>query len=233
MINTVKKGFDFLELSGQLKKQRQSLGLTQQALADQLHVTRQTVSRWENGSTYPNLDTLVELSERLSISLDKLLKSDEIPVVPIVHQISRDVRLKRCYWRWLTIIIGLFISICLIGGVLSWGHYTQNAAIDRLNPLLTTRTGYAILPEKIKSSVDVYVSDDPFGNGEWLKLATGQRPTMQSRWVLVRHKGSYVSGVRLVTRQQIPVSMREQAGSFYTKYDQKAEGPCASWQFWN
>lgn len=222
-----------MELSGQLKKQRQAQGLTQQALADQLHVTRQTVSRWENGSTYPNLDTLVELSERLSISLDKLLKSDEVPVVPIVHQISRDVQLKRRYRRWLTAIIGLIISAGIIGGILSWGHYTQNVAIDRFNPFLTTQSGYAILPTNVNSSADVYVSDDPFGKGEWLKIVTGQLPTKQTRWVLVRHKGAYVSGVRLVTRQQIPLSMREQAGSFYVKYNSAAEGPRSSWQFWN
>ena len=64
-------------------------------------------------------------------------------------------------------------------------------------------------------------------------LRRGRYRLKQTRWVLVRHKGAYVSGIRLVTRQQIPVSMREQAGSVYVKYNQKAEGPRASWQFWN
>nr|WP_244048860.1 helix-turn-helix transcriptional regulator [Lactiplantibacillus plantarum] len=110
-----------MELGQALKLQREALGLTQQVLADQLHVTRQTVSRWENGSTYPNLDTLVELSDRLQISLDKLLKSDEVPVAPVVHQISRDVQLKQRYLRGLIVTVSLIV---LLGGLivlLSWG----------------------------------------------------------------------------------------------------------------
>lgn len=104
-----------MELGQALKLQREALGLTQQVLADQLHVTRQTVSRWENGSTYPNLDTLVELSDRLQISLDKLLKSDEVPVAPVVHQISRDVQLKRRYLRGLIVTVSLIV---LLGGLI-------------------------------------------------------------------------------------------------------------------
>lgn len=44
-------------------EKRKELHLTQQQVADQLHVTRQTLSRWENNLSYPNLDTLVNLSE--------------------------------------------------------------------------------------------------------------------------------------------------------------------------
>lgn len=188
-----------MELGQALKLQREALGLTQQVLADQLHVTRQTVSRWKNGSTYPNLDTLVELSDRLQISLDKLLKSDEVPVAPVVHQISRDVQLKRRYLRGLIVTVSLIV---LLGGLivlLSWGHRNQIAAIDRVNPFLTTKLGYGVLPTKVTGMTDTYVSDDPFGKGSWLKFYSGQ-PTKTARWVLVKHKGSYVSAVRIVRR---------------------------------
>jgi transcriptional regulator with XRE-family HTH domain len=221
-----------LELGPALKQQRESLGLTQQVLADQLHVTRQTVSRWENGSTYPNLDTLVELSDRLNISLDKLLKSDEVPVVPVVHQISRDVQLKRRYLRSLIVIISMLVLLASLFGLLSWGHRNQIEMIDRVNPFLSTKLGYGILPTKVTGMADTYVSDDSFGNGEWLKFYSGQ-PTKSARWVLVKHKGSYVSGVRVTRRNQIPLVMREQAGSIYLKYHQKTDGPRASWKFWD
>lgn len=213
-----------MELGQALKLQREALGLTQQVLADQLHVTRQTVSRWENGSTYPNLDTLVELSDRLQISLDKLLKSDEVPVAPVVHQISRDVQLKRRYLRGLIVTVSLIV---LLGGLivlLSWGHRNQIAAIDHVNPFLTTKLGYGVLPTKVTGMTDTYVSDDPFGKGSWLKFYSGQ-PTKTARWVLVKHKGSYVSAVRIVRRDQIPLVMREQAGSTYFKYHKQTEGP--------
>lgn len=156
-------------------------------LADQLHVTRQTISRWENGSTYPNLDTLVELSDRLQISLDKLLKSDEVPVAPVVHRISRDVQLKRRYLRGLIVIVSLIVLLGGLIGLLSWGHRNQIVVIDRVNPFLTTKLGYGVLPTKVTGMADTYVSDDPFGKGSWLKFYSGQ-PTKTARWVLVKHK---------------------------------------------
>ncbi|WEE36518.1 helix-turn-helix domain-containing protein [Lactiplantibacillus paraplantarum] len=221
-----------MELGQALKLQREALGLTQQVLADQLHVTRQTISRWENGSTYPNLDTLVELSDRLQISLDKLLKSDEVPVAPVVHRISRDVQLKRRYLRGLIVIVSLIVLLGGLIGLLSWGHRNQIVVIDRVNPFLTTKLGYGVLPTKVTGMADTYVSDDPFGKGSWLKFYSGQ-PTKTARWVLVKHKGSYVSAVRIVRRDQIPLVMREQAGSTYFKYHKQTEGPRASWQFWD
>ncbi|GGC76233.1 helix-turn-helix transcriptional regulator [Enterococcus wangshanyuanii] len=62
---------------GQLiKESRERKKMTQQQLADQFHVTRQTVSRWENEQSYPNLDTLVELSFFFEFSLDEILKGE-------------------------------------------------------------------------------------------------------------------------------------------------------------
>lgn len=222
-----------MDLGIQLKRQREQQHLTQQGLADQLHVTRQTVSRWENGNTYPNLDTLVELSECLSISLDKLLKSDQPQTVPVVQEISRDVRLKHRYRRWLIgISVGVTVILVLLA-TFSWGHRQQVAAIDRVNPFLRTQQGYTVLPvHQTKLTVDTFVADDPFGSGSWLHVTTGQHgPT--NRWALVRHRGAYVSGVRLVKQHQIPLPMREQAGRVYLKYHPRADGPRSSWRFWN
>ncbi|MGX7264297.1 helix-turn-helix transcriptional regulator [Enterococcus crotali] len=61
-----------------LKESRERKKLTQQELADTFHVTRQTVSRWENEQSYPNLDTLVELSFFFDFSLDEILKGDDL-----------------------------------------------------------------------------------------------------------------------------------------------------------
>ncbi|MEI5991566.1 hypothetical protein A5881_003103 [Enterococcus termitis] len=61
-----------------LKESRERKKLTQQELADMFHVTRQTVSRWENEQSYPNLDTLVELSFFFDFSLDEILKGDDL-----------------------------------------------------------------------------------------------------------------------------------------------------------
>ena len=54
---------------------RTTRGLSQEALADQVFVTRQAVSRWENGETVPNTETLKLLSKLFDVSINTLLGS--------------------------------------------------------------------------------------------------------------------------------------------------------------
>lgn len=78
------------EFGEQLKKAREAKGMTQQTLAEQVYVTRQTVSRWEGGSRYPDLLTLRKLSAVLGVSTDELLSNDDLPELvehsPIVEK---------------------------------------------------------------------------------------------------------------------------------------------------
>lgn len=66
-----------LEFGNYIKKQRNNLGFTQAEIAEKLHVTRQTISNWEQGKSYPDLDTLVKISDIYKISIDTLLKGDK------------------------------------------------------------------------------------------------------------------------------------------------------------
>lgn len=92
-----------------ISKKRREMNLTQQQLGDQLFVTRQTVSRWEQGHTYPNLDTLVKLSQQLNFSLDYALTGDEIMVEKIACEQKNGVRRK---WMLRGLLI-LFIIISI------------------------------------------------------------------------------------------------------------------------
>ena len=66
------------EFGENLKRVREEKGITQQTLADQLYVTRQTVSRWEGGSRYPDLMTAKKMAQYLEVSLDDLLSDDDM-----------------------------------------------------------------------------------------------------------------------------------------------------------
>lgn len=57
-----------------LLKLRKQKGLSQEELANKIDVTRQTISKWENGTTIPDLEKLVKLSEVFEISTDELIK---------------------------------------------------------------------------------------------------------------------------------------------------------------
>lgn len=65
-----------MELGNQIKKYRQEAHLSQEELANRIYVSRQTISNWENDKSYPDVNSLVLLSEIFHISLDKLIKGD-------------------------------------------------------------------------------------------------------------------------------------------------------------
>ena len=64
-------------LNVRLREAREKSGLSQQYVADELHVTRQSVSNWESRKVYPDLDNLVMLSDLYEVSLDWLLKGEK------------------------------------------------------------------------------------------------------------------------------------------------------------
>ena len=65
-----------MELNEQIKKYRTEMNLSQEELAEKIYVTRQSVSNWENGKTYPDIHSILLLSSLFGISLDQLVKGD-------------------------------------------------------------------------------------------------------------------------------------------------------------
>ena len=59
-----------MELGKHIKKYRTEAGWSQEELADRVYVSRQTISNWENDKSYPDIKSLVLLSEIFSISID-------------------------------------------------------------------------------------------------------------------------------------------------------------------
>ena len=65
-----------MELNEQIKKYRTEKNISQEELAVKIFVTRQSISNWENGKTYPDIHSLLLLSSLFGISLDQLVKGD-------------------------------------------------------------------------------------------------------------------------------------------------------------
>lgn len=101
----LKKGGKQMDINKKLKEKRLEANLTQQELADILHVSRQTISSWEVGRTYPDLDLLVALSELYSTPLDDLLKEDSEMIKDITEKVKKSERRK---------LLNIFLSILLI-----------------------------------------------------------------------------------------------------------------------
>lgn len=66
-----------MEIGKKLKDARMRSGFTQESVAEKVNVSRQTISNWENEKSYPDIISVIELSNLYSISLDELLKGDE------------------------------------------------------------------------------------------------------------------------------------------------------------
>ncbi|MCF6515347.1 helix-turn-helix domain-containing protein [Lactobacillus sp. S2-2] len=66
-----------MEFTHKLKEIRKYYSLTQENLAEQLNVSRKTVSSWETGRNYPDIETLLKISNKYKVSLNDLLNDDK------------------------------------------------------------------------------------------------------------------------------------------------------------
>lgn len=97
---------------------RKKAGWSQEELASQLGVTRQSVSKWEGAQSVPDLDKVVQMSRLFGVSTDYLLKdeleeeefveseADETPLRRVTMEQARDTlrcarpARRRSHWRW-------------------------------------------------------------------------------------------------------------------------------------
>ena len=91
-----------------LKQLRENHHMTQDQMAERLMVTRQAVSRWENGETQPNTDTLRLLSKEFNVSINTLLGSPRqlvcqccgMPLEDAIIGRNKDGSLNEDYCQW-------------------------------------------------------------------------------------------------------------------------------------
>ncbi len=107
------------EFGENIRKAREEMGITQQTLADKLYVTRQAVSRWENGSRYPDLLTAKALAKSLDTTLDDLLTDDDMRTYPEVNPLIEYPLTKR-------VQTALFAAAFAINLILTMWYFFYN-----------------------------------------------------------------------------------------------------------
>ena len=151
-------------LNDKIKAIRKSKGLSQEELAIQLNVVRQTVSKWENGLSVPDSEMLIKISEVFDISVSTLLdesiiedKEDELRIIShkleiINLQLLDRANQKRKLFKYSMIAILMFILLIfiLIGGFgnfyLEWDY---------------TKIEYAVIGTIIHSFIWIFVRIAP------------------------------------------------------------------------
>lgn len=139
----------------ELRKQHQ---MSQDDFANIFHVSRQTVSNWENGKSCPDVGMLVKISEHFGISVDQLLKEETC-------QTSSDTSTKRKKF-WL-ISLSVVVLVCLLAGEI-WYNYSTKQSVDfsmknsktygseeTSKSSLEVAKGYFTLPEDEKLNLKV------------------------------------------------------------------------------
>lgn len=105
-----------MRVGDEILKIRKANGMTQEEFSKLFNVTRQTVSNWENKKSYPDLQTLVDISDKFDISLDVLLKGDNEIVKNYSEQIKQSKILKNIIkFIGVTVILVLVLFITLVG----------------------------------------------------------------------------------------------------------------------
>ena len=84
-----------MDIGQKLKNARQKAGLTQEQIAEAIGVSRQTVSNWENNRSYPDIASVLRLSEAYGVSLDTLLKEAE----DMNQQEQNQISFLEKYWN--------------------------------------------------------------------------------------------------------------------------------------
>lgn len=118
-----------------LKSERKLRDWSQEELAEKLYVSRQSVSKWENGQNYPSIEIIIKVSDLFGITIDELLRSDE----ELTQKVIKDSR-KLAYPR----LLAAFDIVFMIGLALLVIKLTV-FALNKLTPLELTLYGGSFL----------------------------------------------------------------------------------------
>ena len=145
-------------LGSKIAGKRKDMGITQQEFADMLSVTRQTVSRWEAGTVFPDIEKIADIAKTLNVSCDYLLRDDieedELRTAKGPGPVIRALKGKqvRIMFADEMAVIDLFNSVCTVedfeGNWIKLSADTKNGHIEKLLPLASIATFEIVGEEK-------------------------------------------------------------------------------------
>lgn len=118
-----------MELKERLAQLRKDHGLSQNDLAEELNVSRQAISRWEQGTAVPSSDNLIYLSRLYGITLDELVygkekieieQAEEAAEIPVPEETDRVKTQKRPWYKigwvkllFVVLVLGLIVFVAV------------------------------------------------------------------------------------------------------------------------
>lgn len=108
-----------MELGAQIKKYRTEMAISQDELAEKVFVSQQSISNWETGKTYPDIKSLLLLSEVFSVSLDQLVKGD-IEIMKKEIDAQELVKFQRDSMIYTILFIAIIVLPIPLAKYLGW-----------------------------------------------------------------------------------------------------------------
>lgn len=105
-----------------LKNERTKKGWSQEQLAEQLFVSRQSVSKWENGQNYPSIEVIIKISDLFGLTIDELLRSDEELTKKVIKDSKQLSHPNLKFTFDILFLLGLALMLFKIG-VLVLNHF--------------------------------------------------------------------------------------------------------------
>ena len=127
-------------LNENIKRLRKNKGYTQETLAQQLGIVRQTVSKWEKGLSVPDAELLQKLAEVLDTDVGELLGAASVPekdggevaqqLARINEQLAIKNRRARGIWKTIAVILSVFLLLNILMLVLGFAAFDNYRYAD-------------------------------------------------------------------------------------------------------
>ncbi len=169
-----------MNLSHQIKKFREQRHFSQEDLSEKIFVSRQTISNWENGRSYPDVQNLLLLSNLFGVSLDELVKGD----VNIMKRKVSSSKLQR--WAIGMLVSMLVLAIVTIPAALTLGLW----AFLIILPIIVILMFSAIRIEQIKKNHNLQIYKEILVFVEQQKLPNSEEQN--------KSKGNHLSTILII-----------------------------------
>lgn len=119
-----------------IKKLRKELRYSQEKLAERVQVSRQTISSWENDKSYPDINSLMLLSDIFNTSIDNLIREDVIIMKQEINNNSKEKVQRKKDLIVLNRLTGFRFASAILGGILLFPIYKYLGIVYMIIPLL-------------------------------------------------------------------------------------------------
>lgn len=141
---------EFHEKLQQLRKKR---GLTQEALAEHLYVSRTAVSKWESGRGYPNIDSLKAIAAFYAVSIDDLLSGSQALTIAEEDSRTKENHFRDLVFGLLDVSAAMFFFLPLFGETTAEGVHEASLLSMTALPVYLRAAYCAVIAGMIISGI--------------------------------------------------------------------------------